>query len=143
MCSLGWVNRYKIFRFFIVFIIRQDHKYFHKSRNKLIFTDPGKNREKKLYDKTVPLKHTQSLFFLFLQMCQKCPKSLKKIKTKARYEISTFKLILKSCKKLLYEIHFPKIGTCSCFRRSKHNSHFSKKNILVIELEIHLTVALL
>ena len=86
--------------------------------------------------------YTVLIFPIFANV-SKMPKVTKKIQTKARYEISTFKLILKSCKKLLYEIHFPKIGTCSCFRRSKHNSHFSKKNILVIELETHLTVALL
>ena len=69
------------------------------------------------------------LFYTVFQMCQKSPK------TKARYENSTIKLQLSNlCRKLLHEIHFPKIDTYICFRRSKHYSHLPKRTFSYVEI---------
>ena len=92
---------------------------------------------------SIPLKkHTvfelllqfKNNYFLFLQMCKKCPKTYckKKLKTKARYKNSTINLVFKSCHTLaenyLINFIFPQNWQVS----------LSQKNFSVIET--HLTV---
>ena len=60
------------------------------------------------------------------------PKDIKKIKSKARYEISTIKVILKSCKTFAYNYLF-------MFLLVKTQLSLIQKNILVIET--HLSIA--
>ena len=80
------------------------------------------------------------LIFYFFCTCAKNGQSHKKCSSKARYEISTIKLVLKSCqtlaKKLLHNLHF---CTFFVFPQVKTQFSLSQNNILVIEN--HLPVA--
>ena len=88
---------------------------------------------------TVPLKIilflnycTFKIFIMtFLQICQNAER-YNKLKTKARYENSTVKLVFEKLSNP-YRTSFP-----LCFSRSKHNSQLAPKNCLVIET--HLTI---
>ena len=57
------------------------------------------------------------------------PKDIKKIKSKARYEISTIKVILKSCKTFAYNYLF-------MFLLVNKKVSLSQKNILVKETHL-------
>ena len=81
---------------------------------------------------------TKILIFTFLQMCQKSSETKKYLKTKARYKISTIKLVFKTVNKLFKNKFLLKFALFLVFPLVKTQLSINYKMFLIIGA--HLTV---